>query len=139
MQVLACPCGEQLGVPPGAPSLVCPGCGRMHLVAGELATDETLPAIHFDPRLVPMSTPPADAPPPMPTPTPTPTPAPAPKSPATLPYPDVPTSRPSQRGPGHPERAMQFEATTAHRSPWPWLVALALVVVAAAIAALALA
>ena len=136
MKTIDCRCGAVLVVPPGAPSMVCATCMRTHVLVAEqdLGTADTMAAIAFDPKLVPMSQPPPAA-------------IPVTKrgvEPSPIGRPSqqviepIATHVPTSRRTGHPERAVHFEAqraaTAEPRPRTAWRLALVIVIVVAAIA-----
>ena len=134
MKTVNCACGAVLVVPPGAPSMVCATCMRTHVLVGEqdLGTADTMAAIQFDSKLVPMSQPP-------PSPIPVtkrgvePSPVGRPSQQVIEVPPSIPTHVPTSRRTGHPERAVHFDAQSSARG-FPWLLVLGIVIVVGAIA-----
>ena len=133
MKTVDCRCGAVLVVPPGAPSMVCATCMRTHVLVGEqdIGTADTMAAIQFDPKLVPMSQPPPAIPVTKRGVEPSPIGRPSLQvieKPASI-TPQVPPSRRT----GHPERAVHFDAQSNARS-FPWLLVLGIAIVVAAVA-----
>ena len=135
MKTIDCRCGAVLVVPPGAPSMVCATCMRTHVLSVEqdLGTADTMAAIQFDPKLVPMSQPP----PAIPVTKRGVEPSPIGRPSQHLIEP-IATHVPPSRRTGHPERAVHFEAqraaTAEPRARPAWPLALAIVIVVAVVA-----